>query len=103
MVPKQQAPKASGPRRKAVPKNPRNKAAAVPADDDFQGETIDVSDLRAAVWTFFDNDACCCFVPLFNEDVIDNTPAKTVASILRDALPSFVSAFVLFSSSSLLT
>ncbi|KAJ7846174.1 hypothetical protein B0H13DRAFT_1907960 [Mycena leptocephala] len=93
MVPKQQAPKASGPRRKAVPKNPRHKAAAVPVDDDFQGETIDVSDLRAAVWTFFDNDACCRFVPLFNEDVIDNTPAKTVASILRDALPSFQSYY----------
>jgi hypothetical protein len=76
--------------RKAVPKNPRKVAAAV-VDDDFQGETIEVSDPRATTWAFFDNDACRRFVPLFNEDVIDNTPAKTIASILRDALPSFVS------------
>ncbi|KAJ7914483.1 hypothetical protein B0H13DRAFT_2325208 [Mycena leptocephala] len=78
--------------RKAAPKNPRKVATAV-MDDDFQGETIEVSDPRATVWTFFDNDACRRFVPLFNEDVIDNTPAKMVASILRDALPSFQSYY----------
>jgi hypothetical protein len=81
-----------GSKRKAVPKNPRSKTAAAPVEDDFQGEILDVSDPRATTWTFFDNDACHCLVPLFNEDVIENTPGKTVASILRDALPSFVRA-----------
>jgi hypothetical protein len=88
---KQVAPKTSGSKRKAVPKNPC-KLAAVPVEENFQGETLDISDPCATTWTFFDNDACRPLVPLFNEDVIENTPGKTVASILRDALPSFVSA-----------
>ncbi|KAJ7801920.1 hypothetical protein B0H13DRAFT_2389869 [Mycena leptocephala] len=88
---KQAAPKTSGPKRKAVPKNPRGKTVAAPVEDNFQGETLDVSDPRATTWTFFDNDACRRLVPLFNEDVIENTPGKTVANILRDALPSFQS------------
>jgi hypothetical protein len=89
MAPKQQAPKASSSRRKAVPKNPRGKAAAapVPADDDFQGEKIDVSDPCAATWLLFDNDACHCLVPLFNEDVIENSPSNMVASVLRTLFP----------------
>ncbi|KAJ7795572.1 hypothetical protein B0H13DRAFT_1934883, partial [Mycena leptocephala] len=77
------------PKQQQAPKNPRSKAVTAPVEDDFQGETIEVSDPRATVWAFFDNDACRRFVALFNEDIIDNTPVKTVASILRDALPSF--------------
>ncbi|KAJ7839407.1 hypothetical protein B0H13DRAFT_2366861 [Mycena leptocephala] len=88
MAPKQQAPQATGSRRKAVPKNPRGKAAAMPVDD-FQGETLNVSDPCAAAWAFFDNDACRRLVTIFSEDVIEATPGKTIATILRDVLPSF--------------
>ncbi|KAJ7800995.1 hypothetical protein B0H13DRAFT_2390185 [Mycena leptocephala] len=92
MAPKQQAPKASGTRaRKAIPKNPRSKSTAAPVVDDFHGETLKSSDPRAAVWAFFDNDACRRLVPLFNEDVIEASPSKTVATILREALPHFQS------------
>ncbi|KAJ7809920.1 hypothetical protein B0H13DRAFT_2384922, partial [Mycena leptocephala] len=87
---KQQPAKQSAPRtRRSMAKNPRGKAAAITMDDDFQGEKINASEPRGATWLFFDNDACRCLVTLFQVDIIEKTPAKTVASILRDALPHF--------------
>ncbi|KAJ7872927.1 hypothetical protein B0H13DRAFT_2349306 [Mycena leptocephala] len=88
---KQAAPKTSGPKRKAVPKNPRGKTVAAPVEDNFQGETLDVSDPRATTWTFFDNDACRRLVPLFNEDVIENTPGKTspISFVTRSLFPIY--------------
>ncbi|KAJ7791098.1 hypothetical protein B0H13DRAFT_1936073, partial [Mycena leptocephala] len=87
------AKQAATKQKKSGGQSSRKAVAAAVVDDDFQGETIEVSDPRATTWAFFDNDACRRFVPLFNEDVIDNTPAKTIASILRDALPSFQSYY----------
>ncbi|KAJ7823034.1 hypothetical protein B0H13DRAFT_2376301 [Mycena leptocephala] len=92
MAPKQTAPKQkkSGGQgsRKAVPKNPRGKTVTGPADtDDFPGETLSLAEPRSVAWSFFDNDACRRLVSLFAEVSIRDLPPKTVANILRDALP----------------
>jgi hypothetical protein len=96
MAPRQTAPKQkkSGGQgsRKAVAKNPRGKTVTGPADtDDFPGETLSLAEPRSAAWSFFDNDACRRLVSLFAEVSIRECPPKTVANILREALPHFVS------------
>jgi hypothetical protein len=102
MAPKQTAPKQkkSGGQgsRKAVPKNPRGKTVTGPADtDDFPGETLSLAEPRSAAWSFFDNDACRRLVSLFAEVSIRDLPPKTVANILRDALPHVVRPIKFFS------